>query len=128
MEQTKATNAQYDLLDASVYQDLMSKQLDLDKLFIEKPEIYDYLFEKRRIPGEKVPTDALSAASYYLTFFQLVYSQRTRLPALRDENDAGWISWKNTMAGAFKESPLLCGELSNLREMYGKDFVDYLLT
>ena len=38
--QTEATNAQYESVMSSVYQDLMSKQLDVDKLFLEKPALY----------------------------------------------------------------------------------------
>jgi|SRR6267378_2688099 len=128
VEQTRATIAQYDLLDASVYQDLMSKQLELDKLLIEKPRLSTYIYSKRRVPRDKVPPDALGAAAYHLDFFQLVFNQRSRLPALRDERGADWITWKNTMASAFKESRLLCEELSNLREMYGEEFANYVLT
>jgi len=79
------------------------------------------------MPKDKIPPEALRAAYYHLDFFQLVYSQRSHLLALQDENGADWISWKNTLAGAFKESPLLCDQLSDLRQMFGLDFVDYVL-
>jgi hypothetical protein len=120
--QHAAIVAQYHSLNASIYQDLMTKQLELNKLLVEHPLVYSYLFGKDKFFTGKPRPEVIAAADYHLDFFQLLYSQRTRLPDLREE-DGDWVSWRNTIASAFRESPYLCNRLNAIRHMYAKDFV-----
>jgi hypothetical protein len=122
-EQVQATTAQYHALEASVYQDLMSKQFDLHKILIENPKIREHLFRRRTTSKDRIPAEVLGAIHYYLDFFQLIYSQRGRLRALQDETGPDWRSWKNTIAAAFEGAPVLCEVLHDTKEHYGDDFI-----
>lgn len=122
--QTAAIEAQYNAMETSIYQDLMSKQLDLDKLLVEHPVIYSAIFGKQQVLMDELPPEALGAAYYYLDFFQLVYAQRTCLSSLQDDNGASWITWKNTIADTFKTSEVICEVLNRSKDMYSKEFVE----
>ncbi|CAE6793085.1 hypothetical protein R70006_04939 [Paraburkholderia domus] len=124
--QVAAIGAQYDSLEASAYQDLMTKALDVDKLLIDKPSISHYIYGKLGYAEKGIPADAYAAASYYLDFYQLVWAQRSRILALKDDSNPDWITWKNSMAATFRESKFLCDHLSEMKTMYSSDFVDFV--
>jgi hypothetical protein len=118
--QTAATQAQYESIDNSVYQDMMARQLDLNKLFIEKPALHRKLYGKVPAESSKWPSDLGAIADYHLDFFQLIYAQRGRLPALHDPNGA-WLTWENTVRAAFENSDALCVRMRENQRMYSSE-------
>ena len=129
--QVEATDSQkraIELQDASllnnVYQNLMSRQLDVDKVFVDKPYIYDYLYRNKPVPKQGVPGDVLAAADMVLDFYQLVYSQRSGMQSMQGEYEEEWATWQNTMAISFQSSPILCSHFWELRSTYRREFVN----
>jgi hypothetical protein len=129
-------------LQNSRYQDVYARQLDLEKLAIEKKELAPYLFggvsEKKKRLAKSDDRAALRVAlSYALDFYAYVWVQifhTTGDLALRgstvskpnDMTDGeweGWRSWSETIAGGFDGAPDLCNHLDKTRNAYAKDFV-----
>jgi hypothetical protein len=120
--QIEATNAQYQAIESSVYQDMMSKLLELDKLFIEKPVLYGMMYGKVSSDTDKWKPELIALTDYYLDFFQLIFSQRTRLPTLMEPNSADWKTWENSMLATFTDSRALCIKVIQNEKMYTKEF------
>ena len=139
--QEQLANAQ-EQLQNSRYQDVYARQLDLERLAIEKKELAPYLFgrvseNKKRIADPEERAALRVALSYALDFYAYVWVQiphPTGDLALRDSDVSqpsemsgsdleGWRSWSETIAGGFGGAPDLCDRLDETRNAYTKDFV-----
>ena len=105
----------------------MSKLLDLDKLLIEKPNLYGLLYGKVSNDPDAWKPELIALTDFYLDFFQLVFSQRTRIPALQESDSADWQTWENAMSASFRDSRALCIKLNKNKQMYSSDFTDVAL-
>jgi len=128
-------------LDNARYQDVYARQLDFEKIAIEKEELAPYLFGGTSRDDLKPATAndeaALYAAlSYALDFYNYIYAQiyhTTSELALRnstiskpqDMSDGDWEAWRTwseTIAAGFRGAPDLCEHIDVNVDAYSFDF------
>lgn len=127
-DQSIATKSQTKALRSSTYQGILDKQLELDKIFIENPELRPYVFEKKEIKKSNSNYHKLiSVADYQLDFFQMVWSQSEFLPEMQSSGLA-WDSWAGYMKATFEYNSVLCSRLREVKGSYNRDFVEMIET
>jgi hypothetical protein len=105
-----------------------SKQLELDSIFIQNPDLRPYFFEKKKIDkNDKNYNKAVSVADYTIDYFDLFYSQVDYfLPPRIDLNQKAFNSWKTYIKQSFKLSPILCQRLNEVKGWYSSEFVHFV--
>ena len=127
-EQSAATEAQSQATQSSTYQGLLDKQLEVDKIFIDNPDLRPYIFDKMKInKSNKYYNKILSITEYQLDFFQMVWSQKSFIPELKSPNSEYWQAWKKYFQSTIKNNSLLCDRLKQDQAFYSSDFVDFAL-
>jgi hypothetical protein len=122
-DQSVATEAQTQALQSSTYQGLMDKQMQLDQIFIEHPEVRPYIFNKKSIEkNDKNYNRVMAVVDYQLDFFQMVSSQSNFLPELKVDSSAR-NSWDGYMKATFEDNSSLCKRLYEAKEAYDSEFV-----
>jgi len=89
-------------IKSSTYQNVAQGMIDIDKIFIEKPELKPYFYSKKAsAQGELIYPRLLSAAEMFLDFFDNVYHQKSCMPI---ETFDGYTAF---MRDIYKCSPVL---------------------
>ncbi len=137
------TQAQSEALRSSAYTSVMDKQMEINKILLDKPYLQSYFFDNKNPTVEKDKCDekdsnnktidcyreSLALADYYLDFFDLFYSQReTILTTGSKESEKTCIAWENYIADRLKNSPILRERLSTASESrwYTTEFIENL--
>ena len=108
---TKSVNLNAAALDLTVNQNIMSHTLDVDKLFVDYPDLRPYFFEFTPItPSNKDYNRALAIADYQLDFFDVFLSQVYYSQSFLSDPQSG-DAWDNYMGISFLQSPIMCHEL-----------------
>jgi hypothetical protein len=125
---SQQTTAQVESLRNSSYIAVNSKQLELDSIFIQNPDLRPYFFEKKKIDkNDKNYNKAVSVADYTIDYFDLLYSQVDYfLPPRIDQNQKALNSWKTYIKQSFKLSPILCQRLNEVKDWYTSEFVHFV--
>lgn len=149
------TNAQTDSLRVSAYTAVMDKQMEINNIFIDKPHLYPYFFEKTPInkdtdcsfgkekgqeenggntsdsPTHDCFQQALAIADYHLDFFDLFFTHRNSI-LTKDQEDAfeACESWEKYIVDRLQNSPILCHRLAEVgyqgKGWYTKYFTEQL--
>jgi hypothetical protein len=108
-------------LQSAAYQAIANHEMDVDRLFIERPNLRPYFFGGREI-SETNPdyARAESIADYDLDFIDSAQSQLKYLKNPEIDMNA----WQQFFDDSFTNSPILCKRLLKLANWYKKDFVD----
>ncbi len=100
-EQSKA-------LSSSAYANLMDKQFEVNKMFIEKPYIRQYFYDNKTIKKTKCTKkecdyeEIIATADYIIDYFDLYWTQ---IQYVKDEDI---IAWTNYIQDSFTKSSILC--------------------
>jgi hypothetical protein len=121
------TTAQVESLRSSSYIAVNSKQLELDSIFIQNPDLRPYFFEKKKIDkNDKNYYKVVSLADYTIDYFDLFYSQVDYfLPPKIDPKQKAFNSWNTYIKQSFKLSPVLCQRLNEVKSWYTPEFVQF---
>jgi hypothetical protein len=115
------TKVQTEALQLEATSAIYSGILDLDKIFLEKPELRPYFYEGVVIEPTAVNYDkVLSIAEYKLDLFDLFWQHSDHL---RERQD--WVAWKNWISESFAKSPIMCTHLNTIQDMYGEGIVNF---
>jgi hypothetical protein len=124
--QTKEITRQSENSPASfqnaVYQTITTQEMEVDKLFVENPQLRPYFFSAHEInEGSSDYAKAEAIADYELDFFD---SAKGRLRLLQEVGyDVSMNAWNKYFDDSFTNSPILCKRLRELTPWYGSDFV-----
>ena len=121
-EQLKANTS---ILDIATNQDIMSHTMDVDKLFIDSPDLRVYFFNKKDITSEDENYNkALAIADYQLDFFDAFLTQSSHSSSFQDKETRE--TWDSYMDNSFKNSPVMCKELKIVsdKKEYTTDFIN----
>lgn len=123
------TDKASEALESSAYQSISSQLLDLDKLFIEKPELRPYFFSGTDLTDAdpeytKIYTQAISVADLQLDYFDSFWTQADHIDELRKDSSS-WRAWDKYIRDSFANSPIMCRRLSEVQSWYECDFTDY---
>lgn len=111
-------------MQASMYATIATQTLEMDKMFIDKPEFRPYFYEGRNIKeGEPNYDKVLSIAEYQLDYFD---STRTELGYIPKDTDTqeDRKTWNKYLGDSFANSPILCRRIKANPEWYMKDLVN----
>lgn len=100
---------------------LKTQQLEIDKLFIERPHLRKYFYEAEPVSDSKSDEYAQVAATaeYILDHLSGVISQRTA-----DGEPLTSTIWREYIKDSFINSPALCALLEKHRRWYPKELSD----
>jgi hypothetical protein len=104
------------VLRNSVQQSVVTQVVALDRLMIDRPELYPYFYNcKPLAAGDTLYTTVRSAGMMYLDVFDIVSSQNTIFKT-NWENPELWNRW---IVDTFAHSPALRDLLRNYSHWYG---------
>jgi len=105
---------------------LSSGVQEINKVFIEKPELWPYFEEGLKASKEDKNYNAVMAlADMHIDFFDALWIQTDNIDSLYEGDD--WNSWNNWIMNVTKNSPNLCERFDDTKRFYSKGFANYLL-
>ncbi|MEB3336304.1 MAG: hypothetical protein VKJ46_02510 [Leptolyngbyaceae bacterium] len=124
-EMSTQTIEQSKALESSAYQGIIDNQLELNKIFLDNPELRPFFFDNQEIsPTNPNYRKALAAADYQLDFFDLLMSQSKLLTLLKPGSTA-WAAWQAYMRDTFEHSPIVCKQLTQTQRWYASDLLKF---
>jgi hypothetical protein len=140
IQQVRLANAQVEAAKEQTQlqrtQSVMDQMLELDKLFIEHPDLRPYFYEGQEIRqgdqdelngGQEVKGEretpvafkkryqrVLAIADFQLDFFDLFLNQSESL-ILSQEDKENWLSY---ITDSFAKSPVMCQRLNSVKSWY----------
>lgn len=104
-------NGNTNALDSTIDLNIMSHALDVDRLFIDSPDLRPYFFDGTPIPSTNPNYNkARAVADYQLDFFATFFDQSGYWQVLKNDPVAQQ-AWGNYMDASFRQSPIMCHEL-----------------
>ena len=105
-------------LKAALVDSLSNRQYDIDKLFIDQPEIRKYFYDGADTPttGSVEYARVTATAEYILDFFVMVLIQKDEYTDLLPRD--WWLAYIKDM---LTNSPVLCEVLEHRKEWYRKE-------
>lgn len=130
------TQAQANALRTASYVAVMDKQLEINKIFLEKPYLQPYFFDGVAISENTASCEvsverkedcfrqSLALSDYYLDFFDLFYSQREVILQSRKDCEA----WEYYIVDRLRNSPILQERVTTAEKnkWYTTDFTENL--
>jgi len=105
-------------MQASMYATIASHTLEMDKIFIEHPELRSYFYGGQQITEEdRNYSLVLSIAEYQLDYFDATTTQLGYIPDDADKLEDR-ETWQHYFADSFAKSPILCKRLNANRDWY----------
>lgn len=108
-----SANRQSDII--ATYNSLTSLVLEIDKIFIEYPDLRPYFYNNTPLPADMQEQDrnrTLAIAELYLDILECIWD---RQPEFSKEDEASWRDW---ILDAFSTSPILSSHYSENRSWY----------
>ena len=113
-------------LESSATQALFDKTMDLDKVFIDAPELLPYFDDGTQIgPEHPLHRKATAVASFMIDLFDLLWAQSDHIPELK-RGGPSWDAWEGFVAGSFKDSPILRERWDETKQNYSTDFQEFI--
>lgn len=113
-------------LAASTHQNIISHTMEIDKLFIDNPELWPYFFDDKEIAeGDQNYDKALAVGYYHLDFFDTFVTQENAFSNTFPGGRASRDAWYNYMHNTFRSGPIMCKVLhmGNEEKSYEPEFV-----
>lgn len=112
-------------LDLTINQNIMSHALDVDKLFIDSPDLRPYFFEGTAVPSSnKNFNKAKAIADYQIDFFATFFDQTGNWQVFQRDLEAQ-NAWDSYMDNSFQQSPIMCYELKEAS--IGHSYTDWFI-
>ena len=106
-------------LDAQIWQSIGQQMEEINKLFIEHPDLYPYFYEKKPIhPNDQNYPKVVSMADMLLDFIDGFEDDYVRELAGMEDNGEYWIAWENYFVDQFRLSPILCVRYKEVKSWY----------
>jgi len=103
-------------LDSQAYGIISQELAELNRLFVERPEMRPYFYAREPLPDDPLERDrVLAVADVYLDFIDNYYSQASHLDWTH-YNRGGWDAF---IRGSFERSRVLCQVLCKDQEEFG---------
>jgi len=110
-------------MQASMYATIATQTLEMDKMFIEKPELRPYFYDGQDIKKGDLNYDrVLSIAEYQLDYFDSTRTELGYIPRDQDTQEDR-ATWNNYLGDSFANSPILCERIKANPEWYMRDLV-----
>ena len=114
-EQVKRLEASLDLQSYGAVNNQIS---ELDKIFVDRPELRPFFYENRDWPTKKLLRDRLtSVAERKLDFIDFWFTSALHMNLKRYDMQ----SWKNYFQRSFMKSRVLCDVLTDEKDDYGEE-------
>ena len=110
-------------MQASMYSTIATQTLEMDRIFIERPDLRPYFYGGVDIKeDDKNYNLVLSIAEYQLDYFD---STRTELGYIPPDHDTqeDRETWHHYLADSFAKSPILCERIKSNSNWYMEDLV-----
>jgi hypothetical protein len=109
-------------LQAASYQSIANNTLELDKIFIDKPELRPYFYYGRDINQNEKDYDLVMAvAEFLIDFFD---STLTQLEIMPKDKQLDMPAWKKYFSDSFANSPALCKRLQRNPNWYRPNLIE----
>ena len=110
-------------MQASIYATIANQTLELDKIFIEKPELRPFFYDGVDIKeNEKNYNQVMAIAEYHLDFFDSTMTQLGYIPEEQDSKE-NKETWNHYFADGFAKSPALCKRIRSNSNWYMRPLV-----
>jgi len=114
--------------EAQGWQAISSQIKDIDKIFIEYPDLYPYFYQRKQINSDDPQYPKVAAtAEMLLDFMDGFEDEYVRGLGGMDDEGSSWAPWKNYFEGLFQLSPVLCSRFNEIESWYIKEGVVYSL-
>ncbi|MBI5103309.1 MAG: hypothetical protein HZB33_15965 [Nitrospirae bacterium] len=122
----RQTKANETAAQTGVWQNIYTQMLDIDKVFIEHPEVWPYFNNAKAITNTQSITNTdnnfnrvMALADLHLDFFDFFDNKEVReLPGMGPGGEY-WILWEKYFEDTFAESPVLCLRYEQKKDWYG---------
>lgn len=105
-------------IQGQTYQNVSQIMLDIDHLFIDRPELRPYFYGNKSVEGNDIDKERItSVAETIMDSFDSIYHQRETMPPQT------YLAWLGYMRDIYGSSPALRDLLSRHRDWYGPDLV-----
>jgi hypothetical protein len=92
--------------------------LEMDKIFIEKPELRPYFYDGVDIKDDdKNYNLVVAVAEYQIDYFDSAMTQMDYLPEDQDSKEDR-DTWNQYFADSFAHSPILCKRINQINRWY----------
>lgn len=106
-------------LENSVTTEMFDYVQELNKLFLDHPELWPYFNDGEPIEkGDPSYYKALAAADYHLDLIDAIWMQSHFIEDFQ-EDQAAWDDWFSSM---FSASPILCVRLDQAKKWYSDEY------
>jgi hypothetical protein len=123
--QVEGVRSQVNGLRSSAYAVVMDKQIEIHKIFLEKPSLRPY-FEGKKIQKSDIEYAQVQAlADYHLDFFDFFWAQEENFLYSDKDGDA-WRGWKTYIGQSFDRSPILCERIKEVKSWYENSFIEFI--
>lgn len=116
---TEALALQKRSVEAQTWQMITQQMVQINRLFIEHPDLYPYFNDKKGIQkDESIYPKVIAMADMLLDFMDTFEDDYVRsLPHMQD-NEKFWTAWQNYFEDQFRISPALCNRFNEIRSWY----------
>jgi hypothetical protein len=129
------TNQVSNTLSSTASQSIMSQQLQLDQIFIDKPELRPYFYavndQVTPLPSNlTTPEDQLmyssimALADLKLDYFYTVYDQSRYISDFKNAESEESLEWQRYLVDSFNQSPAMCQRIIEVRGWYPEAIFD----
>jgi hypothetical protein len=110
-------------MQASMYATIATQTLEMDKMFIEKPELRPYFYDGVDIKeDDKNYNLVMSIAEYQLDYFDSTRTELGYIPKDQDTQEDR-ETWRHYLGDSFANSPILCKRIKANSDWYMEDLV-----
>lgn len=116
---TRALEVQAKALEVQAWQGISNEMTEINKQFIEHPELYAYFEKKKPIkPNDKLYPKVISMADMILDFVDQFDDDFVRKLAGMEDGGKYWSAWNNYFKDQFRMSPALCNRYNEVKSWY----------
>jgi len=110
--------------EAQAWQVIIQQTGEINKIFIEHPDLYPYFYQKKRVQSDDIIyPKVISMADMYLDFIDGFEDAYVRKLAGMEDGGKYRIPWENYFQDQFSQSPALCNRYKEVKSWYTEDGV-----
>jgi len=126
-EMTKQSRLSATATMASLYENIISKMLDIDKIFFDDPGMKPYFYKNQKIDENDPNYDkAMSLAELLVDFMDLVVVLEKEAEKQTGPTDIPWADWKSYFKDIYNTSPIIRTYWSERGHWYTNTLADIL--
>jgi hypothetical protein len=121
---TEMISLQKRATDAQTWHGIVQQMVEVDKVFIDNPDLYPFFFESMKPPNDKkLHAKVKSTAIMVLDFMDGFEDDYIRQLPEMGENGKNWVAWERYFIDQFATSPVLCDSYKDISTWYVKNGV-----